>query len=284
MSGAALSIAYGRVELLVARREESGLEPVYRSVFRFDAGSDRDPAGRACQRLLSAFSVARALGGRDLATVFVPNGRGTAVAARLALAAGSEVRLLRGGDERALVFAGATLDRPRGRSATVCALEDGVVDIVVGVVGSSPRWAASVVAAQAASLPAAEALRRLRRLVAGLDLPHDGELLFAGSGARSLKVALQRSQGLTPRDIVDWVDARGVAWLAAELGVSYQRARRIGFAAAFAQAVAEVTGCHAGYAAGGLVEGALLHPVGLVAQPAPRMRAEAPDLVVAKAS
>src|SRR4051794_1541858 len=93
MTGAALAIAFGRVELLVARREAGALVPEYRSTFPF-----RGELGRVAQRVLDAAQTARRLGAREVSTVIVAGGRETATAARLALRAGTEARLLRGGD------------------------------------------------------------------------------------------------------------------------------------------------------------------------------------------
>jgi hypothetical protein len=265
MMSAALSIAFGRVELLVARHTPGALSVEYRSVFRFD-----DELDRVGQRVLDAVRTARELGASDVTTVVVANGRETAAAARLALAAGTEVRLLRGGDERALVFAGATLGRPCAEQVTVCAIEDGLVDVIAGATGGSPRWAASIVAAQARSLPLAEALQRFGRLVTRLELPRENACLLTGSGARSLRLALAANAGLSARAIVEDAERAGVAAVAHSLRLSSSRAHRVVFAATLADAVARATGVEPGFAAGGLLEGALVDRSGLAGRLAPR--------------
>jgi len=264
MPSAALAIAYGRAELLVANRSGGGLEPVYRSTGRLRAGA-------AATGTLECLRMARALGARDVATVVVPNGGETAISARLALTAGGEVRLLRGADERALVYAGATLGLPTGTPATVCAIEDDVVDIMVGSAGAGPRWAASIVAAQGGqSLRLAEAVQRLSRLVARLGLPPTGDVLLAGAGGRSLRLALAAQPGLEPARLVELAHQAGPGTLARSLDLTRTRARRAVFAAALAQALEKATRATPGFARGGLAEGALLRPAGLVAVPAPQ--------------
>jgi hypothetical protein len=265
MTSAALSIAFGRVELLVARRMPDGLEVVHRSAFRFQG-----ELVRAGHRVLDAVRTARELGAGDVTTVVVANGRETAVAARLALAAGTEVRLLRGGDERALVFAGATLGRAAGEPVTVCSIEDGVVDVIAGCAGNAPRWAASIVAAQARSVPVAEALQRFGRLVQRLELPPGNSCLLTGSGARSLRLALAANAGLSARAIVEDVERVDVATVAHSLSVSARRAHRIVFAATLADAVTRATGAKPGFASGGLLEGALVNPSGISGRLAPK--------------
>jgi hypothetical protein len=261
MTSAALAIAFGRVELLVARPDMHGLVAEHRSAFRFQGD-----LARVAQRYLDTVRTARELGARDVTTVIVAGGRETAAAARLALAAGTEARLLRGGDERALVFAGATLGRPAGEPVTVCAIEDGVVDLVAGTAGAAPRWAASVVAAQARSLPLADALVRLVRLVERLELPRENTCLLTGSGARSLRLALSANAGSSARAIVEDVRRAGVAAVAHSLSVSPRRAHRIAFAAALVDAL----GATPEFTAAGLLEGALVDPSGISGRVFPR--------------
>jgi hypothetical protein len=258
MTTAALAIAFGSVELVVGQRREHGFVVDYRSAFRYE-----DDPVRVGRRLLDTVQAARSRGARDVSAVVVANGRSTATAARLALAAGAEVRLLRGGDERALVFAGATTGRIPDEKVVVCAIEDGLVDVIAGSVGSGPRWAASIVAAHGRSLPLGETLRRLAKLVDRLQLPRDGACLLTGSGARSLRLALAARPESSVRGIVERIERSPFPDLAHTLGVSPRRAQRIAVAATLTDALAKATRVTPELVTGGLLEGALLVPTGI---------------------
>jgi hypothetical protein len=283
MATAALSIAFGRVDLLVARRTESGLAPEVRSSFHHGPGLGCPglELSRIGQRIVDAVQIAREHGARDVATVVLASGRETAVAARLGLAAGTDVRLLRAGDGRALVFAGATAGRPAGEPVVVCALEEGVVDVIAGSVGGAPRWAASIVAAQLRNDPPAVGARRLAKVVERLALPPRETLLLAGSGARSLRLALAHDPGTSVYGVAERAQRTSFGALASGYGVSARRARRIVLAATLAAAIARATGAAPAFASGGLLEGALLDPSGMTTHLAPREPLDRAELLLA---
>jgi hypothetical protein len=282
MTTAALSIAFGRVDLLVARRTESGLAPEARSSFHHGPGlgCPGPELSRIGRRIVEAVRTAREHGARDVCTVVLANGRETAVAARLGLAAGTEVRLLRAGDGRALVFAGATAGRPPGEPVVVCALEEGVVDVIAGSVGAAPRWAASIVAAQVRNDPPTVAVRRLAKLVERLALPPRETLLLAGSGSRSLRLALAHEPGTNVHGLAERAQRTSLDALASEYGVSARRARRIVLAATLAAAIARTSGAATEFGTGGLLEGALLDPSWMSARLAPREPLERAELLL----
>jgi hypothetical protein len=282
MTTAALSIAFGRVDLLVARRTDAGLAAEARSSFHHGPGlgCPGQELARIGRRVVDAVQMARDHGARDVATVVLANGRETAAAARVGLAAGTEVRLLRAGDGRALVFAGATADRRPGEAVIVCALEDGFVDVIAGSVGGGPRWAASIVAARSSDVSPAESARRLAKVVERLELPPRDVLLLAGSGARSLRLALASEPGASVQSVAEQAQGTSLTALASRYGVSARRGRRIVLAATLAAAIARTTGAEPAFATGGLLEGALLDPNGLTARLAAREPLERAELLL----